>query len=106
MDVKVYLLIDSYDDGDFDVSNTYYKSDEESYAKTVRKVLEDNGISCWMAPDSIPAGSNYMKQIPQAIDDCKVMIILISKKSQQSTWVKNEFSQAVTKHKTIIPYVI
>ena len=83
-----------------------YKSDEESYAKTVRKVLEDNGISCWMAPDSIPAGSNYMKQIPQAIDDCKVMIILISKKSQQSTWVKNEFSQAVTKHKTIIPYVI
>ena len=83
-----------------------YKSDEESYAKTVRKVLEDNGISCWMAPDSIPAGSNYMKQIPQAIEDCKVMIILISKKSQQSTWVKNEFSQAVTKHKTIIPYVI
>ncbi len=83
-----------------------YKSDEESYAKTVRKVLEDNGISCWMAPDSIPAGSNYMKQIPQAIEDCKVMIILVSEKSQQSTWVKNEFSQAITKHKTIIPYVI
>lgn len=33
MNVKVYLLIDSYDDGDFDVSNTYYKSDDEYFAK-------------------------------------------------------------------------
>ena len=37
MDVKVYLLIDSYDDGDFDVSNTYYKSDEEYFAKMERE---------------------------------------------------------------------
>ncbi|MBQ3295504.1 MAG: toll/interleukin-1 receptor domain-containing protein [Erysipelotrichaceae bacterium] len=83
-----------------------YKSEEEEYARRVRKVLEDNGISCWMAPDSIPIGSNYMKQIPQAIESCKVMIVLVSEKSQQSTWVKNEFSQAISKNKLIIPYVI
>ncbi len=83
-----------------------YKSDEEAYAKHVRDVLEANGISCWMAPDSIPAGSNYMNQIPKAIDECKIMILLVSEKSQHSTWVKNEFSQAITKGKHIIPYVI
>ncbi|MBR5342035.1 MAG: toll/interleukin-1 receptor domain-containing protein [Erysipelotrichaceae bacterium] len=83
-----------------------YKSEEEAYARRVRKVLEDNGMSCWMAPDSIPVGSNYMKQIPQAIESCKVMIVLVSEKSQKSTWVKNEFSQAISKNKLIIPYVI
>ena len=83
-----------------------YKSDEEEYARKIRSVLEANGISCWMAPDSIPLGSNYMKQIPLAIDHCKAMIILLSEKSQNSVWVKNEFSQAVTKNKLIIPYVI
>ncbi len=83
-----------------------YKSDEEQYAYRVRKVLEDNGISCWMAPDSIPLGSNYMAEIPKAIEACRAVIILVSKKSQQSVWVKNEFSQAVTKNKLIIPYVI
>ncbi len=83
-----------------------YKSDEEEYARKIRSVLEANGISCWMAPDSIPLGSNYMKQIPLAIDGCRVMIILLSEKSQNSVWVKNEFSQAVTKNKLIIPYVI
>ncbi|MBO7702998.1 MAG: TIR domain-containing protein [Solobacterium sp.] len=83
-----------------------YKSDEEEYAKRVRDVLEQNGISCWMAPDSIPVGSNYMKQIPQAIENCKAMIVLVSEKSQHSTWVKNEFSQAVSKDKLVIPYVI
>ena len=83
-----------------------YKSEEEEYAQRIKKVLEDNGISCWMAPDSIPAGSNYMAEIPHAIEDCRAMIILISKKSQQSAWVKNEFSEAMTKQKRIIPYVI
>ena len=83
-----------------------YKSDEEEYAKRVRNVLEQNGISCWMAPDSIPVGSNYMKQIPQAIENCKAMIVLVSEKSQHSTWVKNEFSQAISKEKLVIPYVI
>ncbi len=83
-----------------------YKSDEEEYAKRVRDVLEQNGISCWMAPDSIPVGSNYMKQIPQAIENCRAMIVLVSEKSQHSTWVKNEFSQAVSKDKLVIPYVI
>ncbi len=83
-----------------------YKSEEEAYAREIRRVLEENGFSCWMAPDSIPSGSNYMKQIPQAIDDCRVMIVLVSEKSQESTWVKNEFNQAVTQDKLIIPYVI
>ena len=83
-----------------------YKSEEEAEARRIRDVLERNGISCWMAPDSIPAGSNYMMQIPQAIEGCKVMIVVISEKSQKSTWVKNEFSEAVSKNKLVIPYVI
>ena len=83
-----------------------YKSEEEAVARRVRQVLEENGFSCWMAPDSIPSGSNYMKQIPQAIDSCKAMIVLVSEKSQHSVWVKNEFSQAVTKEKPVIPLVI
>jgi hypothetical protein len=70
-----------------------YKSEEEPYARRIRDVLEANGISCWMAPDSIPLGSNYMKQIPQAIEACKAVIVLVSEKSQKSIWVKNEFSQ-------------
>ena len=83
-----------------------YKSEEESIARRIREVLEANGISCWMAPDSIPVGSNYMKQIPQAIENCKAMVVVISQKSQKSTWVKNEFSEAISKNKLIIPYVI
>ncbi len=83
-----------------------YKSEEESVARHIREVLEANGISCWMAPDSIPVGSNYMKQIPEAIENCRAMIVVISRKSQQSVWVKNEFSEAISKNKLIIPYVI
>jgi hypothetical protein len=33
MKINVHILIESFDDGDFDVSNTYYKSDEEYFSK-------------------------------------------------------------------------
>ena len=31
-----------------------YKTEDEAQARWVRDTLETNGISCWMAPGSIP----------------------------------------------------
>ena len=38
-----------------------YSSKEYSSAKKIKEYLDSNDISCWMAPDSIPEGSNYTK---------------------------------------------
>ena len=51
-----------------------YKSDEYAQAIWVKDALETNGISCWMAPMSIPGGSSYAKEIPHAIDGCRVLL--------------------------------
>lgn len=47
-----------------------YSSRDYNTAETIRKVLENNGIECWMAPESIPMGSDYAREIPDAIEKC------------------------------------
>lgn len=43
-----------------------YSSKEKEIADLVRETLENNGISCWMAPESIPASSGYAAEITEA----------------------------------------
>ena len=83
-----------------------YKSEDYNEAVWLRKVLETNNISCWMAPASIAGGSNYAQAIPTAIASCKIFLLLISSRTQQSTWVSKEINQAVRLNKIIMPYML
>lgn len=83
-----------------------YKAEEFNEANWVKTTLETNGISCWMAPMSIPGGSNYAVEIPQAIRVAKVFVLILSEKSQLSKWVPRELDQAINSEKTILPFVL
>ena len=75
-------------------------------AETVRNVLESNQIPCWMAPRDIPAGSNYVKEIPAAIRNCQVFVLILSRNAQNSQWVLRELDAAVNCGKTILPFML
>ncbi len=83
-----------------------YKAEEFDEADWVKSVLENNGISCWMAPMSIPGGSSYAAEIPQAIRQCKVFVLMLSEKTQNSKWVPRELDQAINASKIIMPFMI
>lgn len=81
-----------------------YSSKEYSSAKKIKEYLDSNDISCWMAPDSIPEGSNYTKEIPMVIYKAKAFLILLSENSQNSPWVDRELEVAIKSNKPIIAY--
>ena len=83
-----------------------YSSKEFDKACLVKNTLAKNGISTWMAPDSIPGGSNYTKEIPSAIKACKVFLLILSENAQKSIWVSAETEQAFKHEKLILPFVI
>lgn len=83
-----------------------YKAEEYSEANWVKTTLETNGISCWMAPMSIPGGSNYAVEIPRAIRAAKAFVLILSEKSQLSKWVPRELDQAINESKTILPFML
>lgn len=83
-----------------------YCSKDERYIRKMTQMLDKMGISYWIAPDMIPAGSNYAREIPGAIQRCEVFLLVLSKDSQQSIWVEKEIDSAINYRKTIVPFQI
>lgn len=83
-----------------------YSTKDTTQAETVRNIIESNGVSCWMAPRDIPGGSNYTKEIPVAIRNCKVFVLILSNNSQNSHWVLKELDAAVNNGKIILPFML
>ncbi len=83
-----------------------YKAEEIEEASWVKSVLESNGISCWMAPSCIPGGSSYAVEIPQAIRQAKVFVLILSSKAQSSRWVSREVDLAINEGKIVLPFML
>ena len=83
-----------------------YSSKNGKEVSEVLGALEKAGISYWKAPEMIPAGSNYAREIPQAIAGCQVFLLVLSAQSQQSIWVEKELDCAINHRKTIVPVQI
>lgn len=80
-----------------------YSSIDTEYVEQITKAMDDARLTYWKAPESIPTGSNYAKEIPQAIKDCEIFLLVYSNSSRQSIWVEKEIDMAVCCRKKILP---
>lgn len=83
-----------------------YKSEEAETAHWLKSILEKNGISCWIAPECMTGGNSYAAEIPQAIRNCSVFVVILSEKAQTSRWVPKELDQAINSDKVIMPFML
>ncbi len=83
-----------------------YSSNNKTAAQRVCDYIEDEGISCWIAPRNIEPGSEYGAQIINAIRRCKVFLLIASESINRSGHVSSEVDAAFDYRKPIIPYKI
>ncbi|WML57768.1 toll/interleukin-1 receptor domain-containing protein [Neobacillus sp. PS2-9] len=83
-----------------------YSSSEFNNVNAIKNILEKNNISCWMAPHSIPVGCSYANEIPAAIRNCGMFLLMLSSSSQKSQWVQKEVSLALSYGKTVLPFML
>ena len=83
-----------------------YSSKNIEVANYIVSRLQKLNISYWKAPEMIPAGSSYAKEIPRAIQNCQIVLLVLSKASQESIWVEKEIDSAICNRKVIIPFQI
>ena len=83
-----------------------YSTMNTQIANDVRKFLQSHGINCWMAPESIPAGSNYTKEIPYGIIYSKLAVLIVSSAALNSVWVNHEITYLLDINRTIIPFIV
>ena len=72
-----------------------YSSIDKAAADTVCSVLEQNGISCWMAPRNITPGVDFSEAIIDGIRSSKVFVLVYSSNSNNSKQVIREVDRAV-----------
>ena len=83
-----------------------YSSKDLDILTPIVRMMHKNNILFFKAPESIPQGSNYAKEIPGAIREYKVFLLLISGDSQRSAWVAKEVEFAINSGSMIVPVQI
>jgi hypothetical protein len=74
-----------------------YSSKDKTAADAACAVLERAGIRCWIAPRDIRPGQEYGHSIIEAIDQCRVMVLIFSADANDSRQIHREIERAVTK---------
>jgi TolB-like protein len=80
-----------------------YSSKDREKAKQLTEMLTSSGLSVWIDLEGIGAASRWSEEIVHAINNCHVLILLLSSSSVQSHNVIKEVSLASEKTKKILP---
>lgn len=83
-----------------------YSSRDKIIADAVCHSLEENSITCWIAPRDVIPGESYARQIMQSIKNSKVIVLIFSENSNKSEHVENEIDKGFNSGKPIIPFMI
>jgi hypothetical protein len=82
-----------------------YASENNTVARAIYEMLENNGISCWIAHAAIKYG-NYADEIDEAIKNSEIFVLIFSHHTNQSEDVRREVHLASKRSKYIIPFRI
>jgi adenylate cyclase len=79
-----------------------YASQDAAVADAVVASLEKLGIRCWIAPRDVTPGSQYADEIVGAINDAKVIVLVLSEHAIASPHVGREIERAASKRRRVI----
>lgn len=81
-----------------------HSSSNAALAEEICGNLEKNGYDCFIAPRNIRSGHEYAEELINGIDNCELMVLILSEQSNGSPHVLREVERAVSKNKPIIVY--
>lgn len=79
-----------------------HASSDVAIADDIADRLEREGVSTWVAPRSIRAGTPYADAIVQGIRDSASMVVLLTEEANQSSFVHREIERAASLSKHLI----
>jgi hypothetical protein len=83
-----------------------YSSHDIAWAENLRTSLEHREINVWQDQERIEPGAHFSIRIEQAIRRAAAMVLLVTRASAGSDWVRNEVIFAQRARKRIIPLLL
>lgn len=79
-----------------------YASQDADFANVLVEALEQSGSACWIAPRDVVPGALYAGEIVRAINECSMVVLVLSAQSVASSHVGKELERASSKGRPII----
>ena len=79
-----------------------YASQDAAVAEQLCAALEAAGLPCWIAPRDVRAGESYAAAIVQAINSCRMLVLLLSQAAIDSPHVLREVERASSKRRPVL----
>ncbi len=83
-----------------------YATESQTAAETAYALLNESGVSCWMASQDIPPTESWIKAIMEAIKSCDVLILFLCAHANDSKHVLTEVERAFHYDKKILTVVL
>jgi len=84
---------------DYFTSFISYASEDLVFVQRLRAALQREGVWCWFAPYSVRGGDYFKARIDNAIRQCDKLLVIFSRNSLASEWVKYEVELARQKER-------
>jgi TolB-like protein/Tfp pilus assembly protein PilF len=79
-----------------------YASRDIVVAEELCAALETASLPCWIAPRDVLAGESYAAAIVQAINSCRMLVLVLSKNAIESPHVLREVERASSKRRPVL----
>src|SRR5208282_4899018 len=76
---------------------------DRDQAEAIREACEAHGLTCWIAPRDIVAGTAWADAIVAGINGAAVVLLVHSQAANLSPMVRREIDASAAAHKTIVP---
>ncbi|WP_177186261.1 toll/interleukin-1 receptor domain-containing protein [Nitrosomonas sp. Nm166] len=99
------MLETEYSEGiSSDVYISYARSDI-SFVRRLVNQLRDEGLSVWFNEESFLLGSNLTHDITKAISSARVVLVVLSERSEDNEFINFESALALESKKLVIPVI-
>jgi hypothetical protein len=80
-----------------------YANNDKATADATCAALESAGIRCWIAPRDIAPGADWGAAIIEALENCRLFVLIFSSSADKSPQVRNEIVKAASRGVVIVP---
>lgn len=83
-----------------------YSTKDKMKAELIRRMLQEQGVNVWIAPDGIPQGRDYSMIIPTTLKYAKIFVLILTENSATSKWVSREIEAAINNGSTLLKIIL
>lgn len=80
-----------------------YSRTDSAFVDRLEANLQSSGFRTWVDRRKLEGGQDWVDQLQEAIDQCQVILVVLSPEAVQSKYVRMEYRYALSQNKLVIP---